>query len=432
LLAAPNLHDKVEFEIVLSCYTLDLPQRLEKLRDAGFSEAECGRLAESLRELTNRIVHSETGLWRTDRDKLGVLLARRDEIFIADTDPISRIYWLLEDCRRYGTLPFAGLARAGFIAVQLLRSLVTVGVLDHSEYDAFLNGLNTVSGQMARDLGQLDRTTFLARYGHLRPGTYDILSPRYDEAADLYFDWNRPPVPPRHDGPKFSLSLEQMREISRLLAEHGLAQDVVGLFDFLQAGIELREYAKFVFTRNLSDALSLFRELGHGLGFSAEDMAYANIQVIKELHAGSADPAELIAASIEEGKRRYGETCQLVLPPLIARAEDALAFHMPQTEPNFITHRQVVGNVVPYQQRDRLKDAIVVIPSADPGFDWIFSHQIAGFITAYGGTNSHMAIRANELGLPAVIGAGEVLYRKWASAQMLRLDCANRRVEVLR
>lgn len=432
LLAAPNLHDKVEFEIVLSCYTLDLPQRLEKLREAGFSEAECARLADSLRELTNRIVHSETGLWRTDRDKLGVLLARRDEIFTVDTDPVSRIYWLLEDCRRYGTLPFAGLARAGFIAVQLLRSLVSVGVLDHAEYDAFLNGLNTVSGQMARDLGQLDRTTFLARYGHLRPGTYDILSPRYDEASELYFDWNHPPAPPRHEGPKFSLSLEQMREISRLLAEHGLAQDVVGLFDFLQAGIELREYAKFVFTRNLSDALSLFRELGHGLGFSAEDMAYANIQVIKELHAGSADPAELIAASIEEGKRRYKETCELVLPPLIARAEDALAFHMPPTEPNFITHRQVVGNVVPYQQRERLRGAIVVIPSADPGFDWIFSHQIAGFITAYGGTNSHMAIRANELGLPAVIGAGEVLYRKWAAAEILRVDCANRRVEVLR
>ena len=29
----------------------------------------------------------------------------------------EKIYWLLEYCKRYGTLPFAGLARAGFIAV---------------------------------------------------------------------------------------------------------------------------------------------------------------------------------------------------------------------------------------------------------------------------------------------------------------------------
>ncbi|MDO9619560.1 MAG: PEP-utilizing enzyme [Pseudomonas sp.] len=432
LLAAPNLHDKVEFEIVFSCYTLDLPQRLQALQDAGFTEAECRRLGDSLRELTNRIVHNETGLWRTDRQKLDVLLARRDEILGADTDPVTRIYWLLEDCRRYGTLPFAGLARAGFIAVQLLRSLVTVGVLDQSEYDAFLNGLSTVSGQMTQDLAQLDRTTFLARYGHLRPGTYDILSPRYDEAPDLYFDWHNLAVETRHDSTRFALSLAQMREISRLLSEHGLSHDVVGLFDFLQAGIELREYAKFVFTRNLSDALSLFRELGHDLGFSAEDMSYANIQVIKELHAASADPRELIAASIEEGRRRYGETCQIVLPPLITSAEDAFCFHLPQAEPNFITQRQVTGAVMDYHQRDQLQGAIVMIPSADPGFDWIFSHSIAGFITAYGGTNSHMAIRANELGLPAVIGAGEVLYRKWAAAQMLNIDCANRRVEVLR
>ncbi len=52
-------------------------------------------------------------------------------------------------------------------------------------------------------------------------------------------------------------------------------------------------------------------------------------------------------------------------------------------------------------------------------------------MTAWGGANSHMAIRAGELGLPAVIGAGEVLYRRWSQAGRLHLDCAGRRVEVL-
>lgn len=433
LVSAPSLHDKVEFEIVFSCYTLDLPQRLERLREAGFSEAECAQLADSLRELTNRIVDNNTGLWRSDEAKLKVLLARREEILSADTDPVSRIYWLLEDCSRYGTLPFAGLARAGFIAVQLLRSLVAVGVLDVEDYNAFLNGLNTVSGQMTRDWQQLDRTTFLSRYGHLRPGTYDILSPRYDEAPELYFDWQSCGQETAHQStPRFALSLEQMRSISRLLAEHGLAHDVVGLFDFLQAGIELREYAKFVFTRNLSDALSLFRDFGRSLGFSEDDMAFANIQVIKELHAASADPHELLASSIADGRRRYAETCQLMLPPLITAPEDALVFHLPQSEPNFITHGQATGNVVSHHQRDELVGAIVMIPSADPGFDWLFSHRIAGFVTAYGGVNSHMAIRANELGLPAVIGAGEALYNRWAAARVLKLDCAARRVDILR
>jgi phosphohistidine swiveling domain-containing protein len=430
LLAAPNLHDKVEFEIVFSCYSLDLPQRLTRLEEAGFSKVECETLAQSLRRLTNRIVHRDTGLWRGDADKLTELEVRRQEVLSADLDPVSRIYWLLEDCKRYGTLPFAGLARAGFIAVQMLRSLVTIGVLSSEDYDRFMGSLNTVSGQMTRDLAQLDRTTFLAKYGHLRPGTYDLLSPRYDEAPDLYFDWSRPAPQPRH-APPFTLSLPQMREIARLLGEHGLEHDVVGLFDFLQAGIELREYAKFVFTRNLSDAMALLRQFGGELGFNQEELAYADIRGIQELHAGSADPRTILSRSIEGGKARYAETCQLVLPPLITAPEEVWAFHLPSSEPNFVTHKTVTGCVVSHQDRARLAGALVAIPNADPGFDWLFSHAIAGFVTAYGGVNSHMAIRANELGLPAVIGAGEALYNRWSQASHLRIDCANRKVEVL-
>ena len=38
LLAEPQLHDKVEFEIIFSCYTLDLPQRLESSRRTAFPQ----------------------------------------------------------------------------------------------------------------------------------------------------------------------------------------------------------------------------------------------------------------------------------------------------------------------------------------------------------------------------------------------------------
>ena len=55
----------------------------------------------------------------------------------------------------------------------------------------------------------------------------------------------------------------------------------------------------------------------------------------------------------------------------------------------------------------KLEGRVILIPNADPGFDWLFSHKIAGLITAWGGANSHMAIRAGELGLPAVVGVGE-------------------------
>jgi glutamine kinase len=430
LLAEPTLHDKVEFDIVFSCYTLDLPRRLERLESAGFTIAEQKVIADSLRNLTNRIIHPKDGLWRIDAAKLDTLNDRRERLLASDADPLERIYWLLEDARRYGTLPFAGLARAGFVAVQMLRSLVSVGVLSENDYEAFMVSVSTVSGQLARDRSMLDQSTFLARYGHLRPGTYDILSLRYDEAPELYFDWEvKPPVPP--PAKPFSLTLPQMREISRLMGAHDLNPDVVGLFDFLQAGIELRELSKFHFTRNLSDALSLAGEYGEQQGFSRDDMAYCDLNSLKELHVAAAEPRYVLSRAIEQGKARYRDSVAMALPPLIIKPEDVWAFEWPETAPNFITQKTVTAPVVKSVKREELTGTIVCIPNADPGFDWLFSYPIAGLITTWGGANSHMAIRAGEMGLPAVIGAGEVLYRCWAAADRLCLDCAGRRVEVL-
>lgn len=430
LVAAPQLHDKVEFEIVFSCYTLDLPQRLECLAEAGFTRHEREAITQSLRRLTNRIIHPKEGLWRADAAKLDVLEARRKCLEASDATPIERIYWLIEDAKRYGTLPFAGLARAGFIATQILKSLVAVGVFSQADYDAFVGGVSTVSGQLVRDRAILDQTMFLARYGHLRPGTYDILSPRYDEAPGQYFDWSeRPPAA----GPTlpFSLTLAQMRAMVLLLEQHGLHPDPVGLFDFLQAGIELRELAKFHFTRNLSDTLALIGELGVTLGFSREELAYCDIGVFQELYIGSNDPQACLAQSIKSGQQRHGETLRTSLPPLIVCPEDVWAFAQPDNQPNFITQKQVNAAVTTVLERDRLAGCIVCIPNADPGFDWLFAYPISGLITTWGGANSHMAIRAGELGLPAVIGAGETLYQRWRSAKRLRIDCAGRQVEVL-
>ncbi|MCU7246489.1 PEP-utilizing enzyme [Pseudomonas koreensis] len=430
LLAEPTLHDKVEFEIVFSCYTLDLSQQLERLASAGFSEQELEAISTSLRKLTNRIVHPKDGLWRSDASKLDVLNARREELLTSGADPLERIYWLLEDAKRYGTLPFAGLARAGFVAVQMLRSLVSVGVFSQADYDAFMAGVSTVSGQLARDRASLDKAAFLARYGHLRPGTYDILSPRYDEAPQLYFDWDQRPAAPEPLRP-FSLTLPQMREIVKLLEAHGLEPDPVGLLDFLQNGIELRELAKFHFTRNLSDALALIAQVGAEHGIGREDLAYCDISAFTELQVAAADPKEVLLRSIEQGKARYAETLKVSLPPVITRPEDIWSFEWPETAPNFITQKRVTAHVVQCDDREKLAGAIVCIPNADPGFDWLFAYPIAGLITAWGGANSHMAIRAGELGLPAVIGAGEVLYRRWSTADFLHLDCPGRRVEMM-
>jgi glutamine kinase len=428
LLAEPQLHDKVEFEIIFSCYTLDLPQRLEKLSENGFSSADITELTGALRRLTNRIIHGESALWRRDRAKIDLLAQRLPVIGSAKIDKISRIYWLLEDCKRYGTLPFAGLARAGFIAVQLLQSFVAVGVLSDEEHATFMASVDSVGSRIAFDFAHRTKTEFLARYGHLRPGTYDILSPRYDEAPDLYFDWNSPHASVSEQ-PRFALSIEQLRRIEKLLEEHQLDIDVLDLMEFIKAAIEGREYAKFIFSRSLSDALSLIHQLGEEYGLSLEDCAYLDYHAVRDLYSESGSVRERLVESVARGKASHALTRSLVLPPVISSPNDVYAFHLPPSQPNFVTRKSVTASVASITDPpESFAGKILFVPSADPGFDWIFTRGIAGFVTQFGGVNSHMAIRAGELGIPAVIGAGEALFQRWQAANKLCLDCTNHKV----
>ncbi len=428
LLSEPHLHDKVEFEIVFSCYTLDLPKRMSRLAEHGFSPEDLAELSRALRRLTNRIMHGETALWKRDRAKIDLLARRFPTICKAGIDKISRIYWLIEDCKRYGTLPFAGLARAGFIAVQLLKSFVEVGVLSAEECATFMASVDTVASRIGRDFAELPKADFLARYGHLRPGTYDIVSPRYDEAPDLYFDWSNPRTP-APASTRFALSIEQLRRIEQLLKEHQLEIDVLSLIEFIRVAIEGREYSKFVFTRNLSDALSLIRQLGEDHGLSVEDCAFLNYDVIRKLYSESGPVREMLFESVAQGRESHALTRNLVLPPIIASPDEVFAFHLPPSQPNFITRKMVTAMVASVNDPpESFAGRILFVPSADPGFDWIFTRDIGGFVTQFGGANSHMAIRAGELGIPAVIGAGEALFRHWQTARKLCLDCANQKV----
>ncbi len=366
LLSEPHLHDKVEFEIIFSCYTLDLPQRLGRLAEHGFSRADLAELAGSLRRLTNRIIHGETALWRRDRAKIDLLECRIPTICNAEIDKISRIYWLIEDCKRYGTLPFAGLARAGFIAVQLLQSFVDVGVFNAEERATFMASVDSVASRIGHDFAQLPQAAFLARYGHLRPGTYDILSPRYDEAPDLYFDWSCP-RPAASAPPRFTLSIQQLRRIEQLLKEHELDIDVLSLIEFIKAGIEGREYAKFVFTRSLSDALSLIKELGADHGLSAEDCAFLNYGAIRALYSDSGSVREVLLENVAHGREHYALTRNLVLPPIIASPDEVFAFHLPPSQPNFITRKSVIAPVASVDDPpESFAGRILFVPSATP------------------------------------------------------------------
>ena len=426
----PYLHDKIEFEIVFSCFSLDLPRKLEKLKDAGFSRRERDQISTSLLELTNRIIDSDTGLWKLDIEKLGKLEQRREKILSSKMRPLEKIYWLIEDGKRYGTLPFAGLARAAFIAVQLIKSCVALGILSENDEENFNSSLSTVNKQLTIDKNKLSKDAFLKKYGHLRPGTYDILSARYDEAPELYFDWT--PGNQIQITNEFSLSERQVSLLNQQLSDNGLCVNAKQLLKFCKEVIELREFAKFEFTKNLSAVLQLIELVGKEYGFEKQDLKYSDIKCFYKSKFQPTDVFFELQNSIEEGKRVHSNALQVSLPSLITEPDDVWSFHLPESVPNYVTQKKVSAEICIDQAKDKLEGRVVLIPNADPGFDWLFSHKIAGLITAWGGVNSHMAIRAGELGLPAVVGVGEKTFTELARAASISIDCATKSVNVLR
>ena len=114
--------------------------------------------------------------------------------------------------------------------------------------------------------------------------------------------------------------------------------------------------------------------------------------------------------SIKENKRRHTLTQGLILPPLITAPQEVYGFHLPPTQPNFITQKCVTASIASISDSpETFAGKILFIPSADPGFDWVFTRGISGFVTQFGGVNSHMAIRAGELGIPAVIEIARIV-----------------------
>jgi len=435
----PSLHDKVEFEIIHSCYYLNLPERMSReLLNSGFTSNEVKRIEFSLLELTNKIIDLDNGLFTNDMRKIESLLGKYDRIMDSELSPLDKIYWLVEDCKRYGTLPFAGAARAAFIAVQFLRSFVDTKLLKPDQYDDFLNSLNTVSKELSSDIysvrsGRMAREIFLAKYGHLRPGTYDIMSPRYDEYFDEYFGVGSPEARPQKNGREFCFPAAKMRDLDRLLVQNGLKTNAEKLLRFIKLAVEGRERAKFIFTKSLSQILKILCNTGKSLGIPRNSMAHLDIRDILYLYS-SLDFRPLkqtILKSIRENKELHDFTRLLHIPNLITNPDSIYGFFLESgDQPNFVTLKSASGETIPENKLKRLNAAgkIVLISSADPGYDFLFAQNIAGLVTEYGGMNSHMAIRCAELGIPAVIGAGEKLFKEWSKFRRLEIDCAEKTV----
>ena len=441
LFAHPLLHDKVEFEIVYSCLGLDFDRRSRALRAAGFTVAEIERLRVSLASLTSR------GIARVDADRAQVdlLTPRQQAIEGARLPPLRSALALLDDCRTHGTLPFAHLARGAFVAMTLLNSAVDTDVISSDERADYLKSVATITADYRIDCtllkaGALSLAEFLDRYGHLRPGTYDITAPSYAEDPMRYLDVAQHIGPAAASAPS-SLpapwSGETRARFAAALAKAGLCLSFDEADHFMRQAIGGREYAKFVFTRGLSRALDHIAAFGVDSDLTREDLSHLSLADLRAVDSGwlCNDPVGSLRNRAEEGRLAHELTLGVELPPLLLDEVDFSSFLNPDAVANFIGDRAVTASIICIEQALAsplmLAGKIVLARQADPGYDWLFAQGIAGLVTAYGGANSHMAVRAAEFGLPAAIGVGEQRYDRLAASSRLSLDCQQRTITVL-
>jgi len=424
LVAAPELHDKLEFDLVLSSWVPGCDASMERHLGGVLSRGQRRLFAEELRRLTARII-APTGPWRADLSTLHGLTKNLIAATSLADGTVEQIAAILTSTRRYGTLPFAGLARAAFVATQILHHAVGNGVLSPGIRDGILASASGMTTDFVREFGQLDRGEFLTRYGHLRPGTYDILVPRYDEDPERYFKWTTPATSVTEHNWRNTV-VPDIGGLVQTLTVADLDTDVDHFLAFVRHTVHGREYAKFEFSRGVSDALRAIARWGEIRGLSVEELSHLEIgDVLADR------PTTLLHELIAEGRAERTRSQRITLPPLITGPDDIWSHELPCGSPNFITSGIATGQTADVENGEEPGDRIAFIRCADPGFDWIFARGIRGLITAYGGVNSHMAIRAREFDIPTVTGVGEVRYGRWLAAHRLQIDAGSRLVRVM-
>ncbi len=439
-------HDKIEFEIVFSTYDFGTRERSECLLQHGFSEKERSMLTESLKEITEYAVSGFDRMLELDRMSLQRLeQARRGKEWLVK-NPKASVHQvlaaaqeLLAGLQEYGTPQFARQARLAFMARAFLRSLTEHGPaaepgvawFSREDVDAFMQSIHTVATEFEQDfrafsMNEISRDSFNEKYGHLRVGTYDIRSERYDQ---MNF---RPAQSRNQQKAEGRVDALEPSRLQRAIDESGLQLGAEQQLHFIRSAFEQREYFKFEFTKALSLILELLVQAGAILEIGRQELSWLEIEDFRIPQYMSADELkDRLEVLLEQRRRTYRQFQELTLPEVILDRTSLQVVEVYEARPNFITTKRVEGEVVLLEEEPDadIHDKIVVVEKADPGYEWVFAKGIKGFITRFGGAASHMAIRCAEFEIPAAIGCGEKIYDYVSSLSYLSMDCKNGKIE---
>ncbi len=442
LKSEPYFHDKVEFEIYVTCLSPYWHKYEKRLQQAQIGEKDINSFYDSLHRLTTNIFDNYEEMIATQHLKLTQLI---ENIYVMN-EPSSienickNIRNLIDEVIINGIIPFAKLARMAFISINYMRDFVELGVFSEAIKNQFLNAIPTVASMYTDDIKkfqlQYQSMDYLVeKYGHLRPNSYEITVDNYARNPAQYFQANVNNPISSSDNP-IDILLPYAQTIEAVLSDINLKVTFPKLVDFLVKSISLREYAKFEFMKAVNLILSNISLLGEKIDLSNQQLSFLHIDDLLRYETDSLSGASIrhLLKTASFNQKKHSLLCGLVLPEVICDAKDVMQFKMGSWRPNFITLNKAIGEVVWLDSSAdlvNLTGKIVCIEAADPGYDWIFGQNISGLITAFGGVASHMAIRSAEFNLPAAIGCGINQFNLYKNAKRIELNCQLQIIKVL-
>ena len=426
-----DFHDKVEFKILFTCFNAETAEKLNKINNSILNNKEKKKIKIELKKITlNTILKIDD-----DIKKIEILKKKQASVKKSKIYSIDKIYWYIEDCKRYGTEPFAGLARSGFIAVEILNSMVNKNIIQKYEKDLFFQNIQSITSEILNNK-TLTKKQFCNKYGHLRPSTYDILSKNYRENYDKLFVKNKIKNFKIHKVPKFKLSTESEKKVKKFLKNFKGYLTLSKFIDYLKKSIQYREYSKFIFTKSIDHIFDEIKYLSKRNKISISKMSHLNIKIIKEFYYNLNNKKinKMLENNINENIEDFKFNQFVELPQVIINSNDVFYFSEKLAKANFFGN-DIAESEIYFLEKNNFKNLnnkIVCIRGADPGYDFIFDHKIAGLITEYGGANSHMSIRCSELNIPSAIGTGSTFFNKIIESKEIYLDPIEKKINILR